>query len=494
MLADRSRYSSSTRIGNWAEDIGMRARAVADFRQAQARGGLLMNKVQRHLQNSLKPSGMSYSRDRMVHFGDHVMLYSVKTEGVLSVDLEERDNGGIEAYGLSTSTLTKGPVSRNVFRIMPPAKDTKTKLGATLRFGEYFSLQTVAELRKQPLWLFTMPKTAMFFSKRTRNQLALVSAIKGGDNSFSVCFRDVTKRFEMRGQPVPANAEVVITHKRTNQALSSDVQEIYNDFGTEYEVCCATSLSTRKKQVLSEEQVGRLTADTPAKGENQCNHWAFLTAADPATEYKIVEQKVDPAAFFAKVRNFINMKKGMRGLAGVKRTFKLFDTDKNGTVEMKEFVKGMESMGFGINDEEAKVVQMYFDKDGDGKISYEEFYLALRGKPNTRREALIQKAFAAMDKNGDGSISIDDLKGVYTARGEPEVKTGKITEDKAMKRFLGNFEHEEKDGIVTFEEWMDYYGGLSALIDSDEYFEFMMKNVWGELLDPKPKKRPGLRA
>jgi hypothetical protein len=34
------------------------------------------------------------------------------------------------------------------------------------------------------------------------------------------------------------------------------------------------------------------------------------------------------------------------------------------------------------------------------------------------------------------------------------------------------------DGIVTFAEFLDYFSDISASIDSDEYFEAMMKSAW----------------
>lgn len=34
------------------------------------------------------------------------------------------------------------------------------------------------------------------------------------------------------------------------------------------------------------------------------------------------------------------------------------------------------------------------------------------------------------------------------------------------------------DGIVTFDEFCDYYRDVSASIDSDDYFVEMMKSAW----------------
>ena len=43
---------------------------------------------------------------------------------------------------------------------------------------------------------------------------------------------------------------------------------------------------------------------------------------------------------------------------------------------------------------------------------------------------------------------------------------------------MGVWETHKKDGIVTREEFTDYYKDLSAGIDSDEYFEAMVRNAW----------------
>ena len=34
------------------------------------------------------------------------------------------------------------------------------------------------------------------------------------------------------------------------------------------------------------------------------------------------------------------------------------------------------------------------------------------------------------------------------------------------------------DGIVTYEEFLEYYNNISASIDNDQYFELMMTNAW----------------
>lgn len=49
-----------------------------------------------------------------------------------------------------------------------------------------------------------------------------------------------------------------------------------------------------------------------------------------------------------------------------------------------------------------------------------------------------------------------------------------------MTEFLSNFEGAKgnKDGIVTREEFFDYYTDLSMSVPSDEYFVRMMESTW----------------
>ena len=58
-----------------------------------------------------------------------------------------------------------------------------------------------------------------------------------------------------------------------------------------------------------------------------------------------------------------------------------------------------------------------------------------------------------------------------------------------MKEFMGVWETHKKDGIVTIEEFEDYYKDISASIDRDDYFELMMNNTWN--LDGKRVTKKG---
>jgi hypothetical protein len=89
-----------------------------------------------------------------------------------------------------------------------------------------------------------------------------------------------------------------------------------------------------------------------------------------------------------------------------------------------------------------------------------------------------------LDRDGSGVIDINDIRGVYSAKTHPDVKSGKKTEDEVLGEFLETFElHHSlnggsRDRSVTLEEFMEYYNNVSASIDNDQYFELMMINAW----------------
>eukprot|EP01052_Picozoa_sp_SAG31_P037300 SAG31_NODE_4796_length_2952_cov_12.871714_4_plen_170_part_00 len=99
---------------------------------------------------------------------------------------------------------------------------------------------------------------------------------------------------------------------------------------------------------------------------------------------------------------------------------------------------------------------------------------------NNARKTVVARAFKKLDKDGSGEITIDDVRGVYNARMHPEVIKGNMTEDEVLMQFLARFEQhsEQKDGIVTFKEFLNYYKHVGADIPNDEYFILMVSQAW----------------
>jgi Ca2+-binding EF-hand superfamily protein len=93
---------------------------------------------------------------------------------------------------------------------------------------------------------------------------------------------------------------------------------------------------------------------------------------------------------------------------------------------------------------------------------------------------MVAKAFAIMDRDGTGEVSIKDICGIYDVSLNPEFLESRKSKDEILNDFLSNFEGARGDGngLVTKEEFYDYYTDLSACTPSDEYFVRMMESTW----------------
>ncbi|KFM66371.1 Calcyphosin-like protein, partial [Stegodyphus mimosarum] len=171
--------------------------------------------------------------------------------------------------------------------------------------------------------------------------------------------------------------------------------------------------------------------------------------------------------------------RGANGIIGLSRAFRLMDDNRDRKLHLDEMKLGLQEYGASLDGDEVAELFKELDKDGSGTVSFEEFLKAVRPPLSQERLDVIEKAFAKMDKTGDGSVTLEDLKGVYNAKEHPDVAAGKKSEDEVLLEFLQSFDTPNKgDGTVSKQEFIDYYAGVSASIDLDEYFVTMMEKAW----------------
>eukprot|EP00689_Sawyeria_marylandensis_P001979 EC822816.1.p1 GENE.EC822816.1~~EC822816.1.p1 ORF type:complete len:200 (+),score=79.99 EC822816.1:26-601(+) len=114
---------------------------------------------------------------------------------------------------------------------------------------------------------------------------------------------------------------------------------------------------------------------------------------------------------------------GLKDSLFVDRMFSLFDGNKDGTIDFKEFICGLSVFSEkGTMDEKLKFSFKIYDFDGDGGISKEELYKLLEaslvenslGIPKEQLNSLVDATFLEADTNKDGSISFEEYRVLVT--------------------------------------------------------------------------------
>ena len=113
---------------------------------------------------------------------------------------------------------------------------------------------------------------------------------------------------------------------------------------------------------------------------------------------------------------------------------------------------------------------------------------------NEFRQNLVQKVFEKLDIKKTGEITFKELNMNYCTKNHPDVLSGKINEEEALKEFEDTFQETynylcgtETNDIITIEEFMEYYENVSMTIEEDEYFEYLLNNTWNLGLNVKYK-------
>jgi len=178
--------------------------------------------------------------------------------------------------------------------------------------------------------------------------------------------------------------------------------------------------------------------------------------------------------------------RGLRGIMSLRRTFMLFDENKNNKLKRKEFHKFLDDYRFNIPVNIEQKLFDTFDLNKSGNIDYNEFIHALIGKMNDYRTQIVERVFEQLDKEKRGRVPYDVIRESYNADKHPEVLDGKRTKQEVISRFIDLFEYHfnllnsnKKSDSASLEEFIDFYNYISIFIDNDKYFENLMSRVWG---------------
>lgn len=270
----------------------------------------------------------------------------------------------------------------------------------------------------------------------------------------------------------------MLEHCATTQCLSNDRIPYRNDFGNELEVSCMSAATKHKTQMLAGEYNGERVRESQVKAVNPRNHWQFILSEDAAGAEPVAPpQRYDGTQMINDIKETLK-RRGSMAIRGIGRVFRILDDNRNRQLDDYELKNGLIDYDIHLSDEQVRVLISHFDRDNSGTVNFDEFLRALRGDLNATRTGWIRQAYDKLDINKDGLVTLDDIARIYDVSQHPDVIDGKKTPEEAYREFMSLWDTQVADGIVTFDEFCDYYRDVSASIDTDEYFAFMMKQAW----------------
>lgn len=156
------------------------------------------------------------------------------------------------------------------------------------------------------------------------------------------------------------------------------------------------------------------------------------------------------------------------------------DDNGNKKLDLYEFENALNTYGLFPKKQDLQALMKYYDIDGDGNITYEEFLRGMRDELTERKKAMVEKAFKILDKDGSGKITVQDVINIYNVQQHPDFISGKKGKDEIISEFLNSFDGAKgnNDGVISRQEFFDYYTDLAMSTPSDEYFVRMIEQAW----------------
>merc|ERR1711912_224872 len=179
-----------------------------------------------------------------------------------------------------------------------------------------------------------------------------------------IYFKDTSKTMSKRGKSkAPEKPEKFRAHKYERPGLSEDeveeIKEAFDLFDNDGSGAISVNELTSAMQSLGFDVkhavVYNMVSDLDADGSGEIEFGEFLDVMTAKISDKNTKEEID-------------------------RIFKLFDKDRNGTLEADDLSRVCKELGEDMPEEDVREVIQRMDLDGDGAVGLDDFYNVLTKK------------------------------------------------------------------------------------------------------------------
>ena len=160
------------------------------------------------------------------------------------------------------------------------------------------------------------------------------------------------------------------------------------------------------------------------------------------------------------------------------------NSDENQNVSKENFVSLFKNLGLNISQNDAINLFNLLDISGTGKLTFDDIINLIVDPMNEHRKLSVINKFSKIDIEKQGQVKVSLLKEKYNAKGHPDVLIGKISEEEIYKQFCETLDIycniRNINDYINFNQFADYYNGISSSILDENYFQEILNGVWDE--------------
>ena len=125
----------------------------------------------------------------------------------------------------------------------------------------------------------------------------------------------------------------------------------------------------------------------------------------------------------------------------------------------------------------------YLDSEKTGRIPTDNILNLIKGSLSDKRKSILNEIFSYIDTEKKGEISLNHFKDMYNAKNHPDVSNGIKSEQEIYNQFCYTIDvyiriNQILNNIITKDQFVDYYSGISPSIQDDDIFKKTLEKVW----------------
>ncbi|OQS07511.1 hypothetical protein THRCLA_00482 [Thraustotheca clavata] len=463
-LVGAGRYSATTRIGNWNEDLMLEEARMKDYRLQKQKGGLGTAHRQKMEQANVRVP-QSFYEDGFLLFNSYIVLEHMQTGGCLSCDVWEETFSGSGEFIVSVGKIPNVPTARSTFCIVSPTGQT-----GLVRYGDPFRLMANEALRVDGNTLLPM----LFLKSNLKNERSMSPISSNQNVTLSVACDNstlwVATRADVGGAekllatstPISTDDGIGIMHKMTGQLLFADAKNAFvTDFGNETEVCCLTVKGHGKCFNLAHEAKGARTSDMHARSTLSQNAWRLNLATTP--DNSVDNRRLPAPSTTESVACLLVHALAMQNIFGLRQlvqSLQVVDSS-SGTglmdrEDLKWAIKACESeSSISLRDDQFEVLLNAFDDGKKGFIRISRFVDLLRGPLSDTRKNMINQTYDAVSASIGNLLTLEALSRAYDSGCESAFKQTRSVD------FMKLWSTQDLRGTISRNEFLDVYKDIS---------------------------------